>query len=73
MNKFWTVSEFDVGRILGNPDYIVHIDKILDKIRKWALANVNCTHSACSMAESVWEEVHGKQILDILNKEKTIK
>jgi len=39
----------------------------LDKIRKWAEDRVNCSHALCSMAEGIWEEVHGKEILAILD------
>lgn len=37
------------------------------QIRTWAEELVNCSHRLCSMAESVYEEKFGQEILDILN------
>jgi len=37
------------------------------KIRKWAEAMVNCSHSLCSTAEASYENMFGREALDILN------
>ena len=37
-------------------------------IEEMALSMVNCSHGLCSIAESIYEEKFGKQVLDIINK-----
>lgn len=41
--------------------------EILDRLKKWATNNIKCSHILCSSAEAAYEEIHGKQVLDILN------
>jgi len=39
-SKWWTVTQFDVGRKLGHPDYIDSIDRQLESLREAARAVV---------------------------------
>ena len=44
--------------------------RCVEELEKWALSMVNCSHRMCSMAEGVWGEVFGEQVLNIINKHK---
>jgi len=40
----------------------------VEEIEMWAKSKVNCSHGLCSMAEGVFEEKFGKEVLDIIKK-----
>ena len=41
--------------------------EILDIVRRFANANINCGHSLCSGSEAFYEEQFGTEILKILD------
>ena len=45
---------------------IVTLRTCVAAVESWATRNVNCNHSMCSMAEAGYEELFGKQVLDII-------
>jgi len=44
-SKWWTVTQFDVGRKLGHPDYIDSIDRQLESLREAARAVVKARNN----------------------------
>ena len=36
MDKWWTVTEFDVGRELANPDYVAQLEAEVQRLEKLA-------------------------------------
>jgi hypothetical protein len=41
----------------------------VEAVRKWALDNLKCNHSLCSIAEACYEELHAKEILKLIGDE----
>ena len=41
--------------------------KGIDAVIKTATNMMNCSHELCSMSEAVYEEIHGKMFLNIVN------
>ncbi len=48
----------------------VNYKRIVKALEKWAKQLTSCSHTTCSMSESVYEDVFGSKILEIIEKNK---